>query len=127
MSTAMLAARSGSRLRHSSLTACTAPSEPPMAITSRRVMDIPRAELATRRLVDSSREHAIVYEPMQRMGRGCEPYNQRVAEQEDVSMDDAVDPKIVGIGASAGGVHTLQTLFQALPDDTDAAFVIVVH
>jgi two-component system, chemotaxis family, CheB/CheR fusion protein len=36
-------------------------------------------------------------------------------------------PLIVGIGASAGGIQALQSLFAALPDDTGAAFVVVVH
>jgi two-component system, chemotaxis family, CheB/CheR fusion protein len=36
-------------------------------------------------------------------------------------------PVVVGIGASAGGVQALQHLFAALPDDTGAAFVVVVH
>ena len=36
-------------------------------------------------------------------------------------------PVIVGIGASAGGVHALQSLFAALPNNTGAAFVVVVH
>jgi two-component system CheB/CheR fusion protein len=34
---------------------------------------------------------------------------------------------IVGIGASAGGVQVLQTLFDALPTQTGVAFVVVVH
>jgi two-component system CheB/CheR fusion protein len=33
----------------------------------------------------------------------------------------------VGIGTSAGGVHALQTFFESLPNDVDAAFVIVLH
>jgi two-component system, chemotaxis family, CheB/CheR fusion protein len=33
----------------------------------------------------------------------------------------------VGIGTSAGGVHALQTFFESLPNDVDAAFVVVVH
>src|SRR5271154_2472406 len=33
----------------------------------------------------------------------------------------------VGIGTSAGGVHALQMFFENLPDDVDAAFVVVVH
>jgi two-component system, chemotaxis family, CheB/CheR fusion protein len=33
----------------------------------------------------------------------------------------------VGIGTSAGGVHVLQMFFDSLPDDVDAAFVVVVH
>jgi two-component system, chemotaxis family, CheB/CheR fusion protein len=34
---------------------------------------------------------------------------------------------IVGIGASAGGVQALQTLFDALPNQSGVAFVVVVH
>lgn len=34
---------------------------------------------------------------------------------------------VVGIGASAGGVQALQTLFEGLPSDSGAAFVVVVH
>ena len=33
----------------------------------------------------------------------------------------------VGIGTSAGGVQALQTFFKILPDDVDAAFVVIVH
>ena len=36
-------------------------------------------------------------------------------------------PVIVAIGASAGGVHALQSLFATLPNDSGAAFVVVVH
>lgn len=42
-------------------------------------------------------------------------------------MEPETDPPIVGIGASAGGVKALQVLFEALPPDTGAAFVVVVH
>ena len=34
---------------------------------------------------------------------------------------------VVGIGASAGGLDALERLFQALPADTGAAFVVVQH
>ena len=34
---------------------------------------------------------------------------------------------VVGIGASAGGVQALQSLFQALPEDPGAAFVVIIH
>lgn len=37
------------------------------------------------------------------------------------------DPTIVGIGASAGGIKALQNLFDALPEQPNAAFVVVVH
>ena len=33
----------------------------------------------------------------------------------------------VGIGASAGGVQALQAFFEALPDHTGAAYVVVMH
>src|SRR5262249_58199387 len=36
-------------------------------------------------------------------------------------------PWIVGIGASAGGIRALQSFFDAIPDDTGAAFVVIVH
>ena len=36
-------------------------------------------------------------------------------------------PTIVTIGASAGGVTALQRFFEALPGNTGAAFVVVVH
>ena len=34
---------------------------------------------------------------------------------------------IVGIGASAGGVEALESLFAAMPDDTGFAFVVIQH
>lgn len=34
---------------------------------------------------------------------------------------------VVGIGASAGGVKALMELFDHVPSDTDAAFVVIVH
>ena len=36
-------------------------------------------------------------------------------------------PTVVAMGASAGGVRALQTFFAAIPTDTGAAFVVVVH
>jgi two-component system CheB/CheR fusion protein len=39
----------------------------------------------------------------------------------------AIDGRIVGIGASAGGLESLEQLFSALPADTGMAFVIVQH
>ena len=36
-------------------------------------------------------------------------------------------PTIVTIGASAGGVAALQRFFEILPEQTGAAFVVVVH
>src|SRR5258707_4489316 len=34
---------------------------------------------------------------------------------------------VVGIGTSAGGVQALQMFCESLPDDINAAFVVVVH
>ena len=34
---------------------------------------------------------------------------------------------VIGIGASAGGVEALKSLFQAMPVDLDAALVVVTH
>jgi two-component system CheB/CheR fusion protein len=48
-------------------------------------------------------------------------------EPESVNETNDKLPVIVAIGASAGGVHALVTLFTALPNDTGAAFVVVVH
>ena len=42
-------------------------------------------------------------------------------------MDTNLDLPIVAIGASAGGVEALQVLFDQMADDTDAAFVVIVH
>jgi two-component system CheB/CheR fusion protein len=42
-------------------------------------------------------------------------------------MHEGTDPQIVGIGASAGGVRALQQFFEALPDQTGAAFVVIMH
>ena len=42
-------------------------------------------------------------------------------------MEAHQDTPIVGIGASAGGVRALQELFESLPAETGAAFVVIVH
>ncbi len=39
----------------------------------------------------------------------------------------ATDGRIVGIGASAGGLESLELLFSGLPKDTGLAFVVVQH
>ena len=40
---------------------------------------------------------------------------------------EEIKPLLVAIGASAGGIHALQSFFGALPENTGAAFVVVVH
>ena len=37
------------------------------------------------------------------------------------------EPVVVAIGASAGGLQALQSFFAAIPDDTGAAYVVIVH
>ncbi len=37
------------------------------------------------------------------------------------------EPVVVAIGASAGGLQALQSFFAAIPDNTGAAFVVIVH
>jgi two-component system, chemotaxis family, CheB/CheR fusion protein len=55
---------------------------------------------------------------------------QRKQQKEETTR---VDPAkndgliVVGIGASAGGLKALQDFFEALPDDTGLAFVVVTH
>jgi two-component system CheB/CheR fusion protein len=49
------------------------------------------------------------------------------AEEAGGSQTESPLPTIVAVGASAGGIRALQALFAALPDNTGAAFVIVVH
>ena len=53
-----------------------------------------------------------------------------MAESTHDNDDDALasgKPVVVGIGASAGGVQALQAFFHALPANTGAAFVVVIH
>jgi two-component system, chemotaxis family, CheB/CheR fusion protein len=53
----------------------------------------------------------------------------RPSEDEGGASHEAAGKRFptVGIGASAGGVHALQMFFESLPDDVDAAFVVIVH
>ncbi len=44
-----------------------------------------------------------------------------------VATDEAESFTIVGIGASAGGLAALKVFFSHVPDDSDLAFVVVVH
>lgn len=50
-----------------------------------------------------------------------------MAKQKKEKIDKTKLLNIVGIGASAGGLKALKTLFSKIPDDTGLAFVIVVH
>jgi two-component system CheB/CheR fusion protein len=39
----------------------------------------------------------------------------------------SADFLIIGVGASAGGLEALERFFEAIPDDLDAAFIVVQH
>jgi two-component system CheB/CheR fusion protein len=52
--------------------------------------------------------------------------NEKVAEQVGSATNNK-RPVIVAIGASAGGVQALQSFFSVIPQDTGAAFIVVVH
>ena len=43
------------------------------------------------------------------------------------SSPNPAETRIVAIGASAGGLEALKAFFEAVPDDTSAAFVVVQH
>ena len=51
---------------------------------------------------------------------------EKTAEQVGNGSNDRA-PVIVAIGASAGGVQALQNFFGGIPQDTGAAFIVVVH
>jgi two-component system CheB/CheR fusion protein len=48
-------------------------------------------------------------------------------EDVDRRVPAGSNPPIIGIGASAGGVTALQTLFESLPEGLGASFVVIVH
>jgi two-component system CheB/CheR fusion protein len=50
-----------------------------------------------------------------------------VQSQQEPSEPRTSEGRIVGIGASAGGLESLEQLFSALPKDTGLAFVVVQH
>jgi two-component system, chemotaxis family, CheB/CheR fusion protein len=54
-------------------------------------------------------------------------YNNRNDQSNREPRADQTKPTIVTIGASAGGVTALQRFFEVLPEQTGAAFVVVVH
>jgi two-component system CheB/CheR fusion protein len=49
------------------------------------------------------------------------------AHQESANREPPSAGRVVGIGASAGGLESLEHLFSALPADTGMAFVVVQH
>ena len=53
--------------------------------------------------------------------------NERTQPHEPTEAGSERMPVIVAMGASAGGIHALQSFFAAVPPDTGAAFVVVVH
>src|SRR5215467_8247161 len=53
--------------------------------------------------------------------------NNRSGQSNREAKPDPTKPTIVTIGASAGGVTALQRFFEVLPEQTGAAFVVVMH
>ncbi len=53
--------------------------------------------------------------------------DQTEEKAEPATGREETKPVIVAIGASAGGIHALQSFFSALPENTGAAFVVVIH
>src|SRR4051812_22232767 len=51
----------------------------------------------------------------------------RDSAEPDPAAAPGLAPTIVAIGASAGGIQALQSFFAALPTDTGAAYIVVVH
>ena len=49
------------------------------------------------------------------------------AEQFVAPHGDTIPKLVVGIGASAGGLEALESLFESLPTDADFAYVVVTH
>src|SRR5215213_1919861 len=48
-------------------------------------------------------------------------------ERPSALIEIRTEGRIVGIGASAGGLESLELLFSALPGDTGLAFIVVQH
>src|SRR5262249_1583042 len=48
-------------------------------------------------------------------------------EEDGTKVDRGEGIPVAGIGASAGGVTALQAFFRALPNETGAAYVVIVH
>jgi two-component system, chemotaxis family, CheB/CheR fusion protein len=53
--------------------------------------------------------------------------NDKPIARQDARSKQSKLPPVVAIGASAGGVQALQTLFDAVPDRTGACFVVILH
>lgn len=70
--------------------------------------------------------------PTRGKGSAAKPAGSKTVGKERPSLQVARDShlgeiRIVGIGASAGGLEALERLFQAMPVDSGLAFVIVQH
>src|ERR1041384_2285668 len=57
----------------------------------------------------------------------ADPGGARTGRGERDAPQEPTEGRIVGIGASAGGLESLEQLFDALPPDTGMAFILVQH
>lgn len=83
--------------------------EPPRPLVLCHASDLPTCTLAERKVMVENSKHSAD------------------GEAHTEASQATPRPRIVGIGASAGGIHALQAFFEALPEKTGAAFVVVVH
>ena len=51
----------------------------------------------------------------------------KIRKNDSRTGEGPAEPVVVAIGASAGGLQALQSFFAAIPDNTGAAFVVIVH
>jgi two-component system CheB/CheR fusion protein len=59
--------------------------------------------------------------------KNAPPPNGASFKKEDQQPGDVESFPIVGIGASAGGLETLNVFFSAMPPDRNMAFVVIQH
>jgi two-component system CheB/CheR fusion protein len=62
-----------------------------------------------------------------RVKAGKRPRTVVAKKPEPAPRDSSVQPFIVGIGASAGGLQALTSFFEAMPSDSGMVFVVVTH
>jgi two-component system CheB/CheR fusion protein len=80
-----------------------------------------RSRLATKKVGAKSKRRATA--PARKESRG-QPRRSTARRPEPPAGQR---PFIVGIGASAGGLHALETFFDRMPSDSGMAFVVVTH
>jgi two-component system CheB/CheR fusion protein len=70
-------------------------------------------------MASTSKKQSTQSPAAQRKPRKPNKVNLHAAQNDEIT--------VVGIGASAGGLKALQAFFEALPDDTGLAYVVITH